>query len=139
MRLPSGHRRYTAAQVRQLLLIGELLRFGYRAGDVVPQPFERLDGIVVASVLQVLVGQLAEVQLALPAALQLAQTRAGVLARVSGSDLHLFAPRYRADQHTLRELDIRQGSVGDRRPRCGLDFKDLGIEARDGPQTGHWL
>jgi len=41
-RLPSGHRRYTAGQVQQLLLIEEALGAGYRAGDVVPLPFDRL-------------------------------------------------------------------------------------------------
>ena len=35
-RLESGHRRYPASQVQQLLLIAKALDFGYRAGDVVP-------------------------------------------------------------------------------------------------------
>lgn len=35
-RLESGHRRYTADQVEQLLLINKALGVGYRAGDVVP-------------------------------------------------------------------------------------------------------
>jgi methanogenic corrinoid protein MtbC1 len=35
-RLGSGHRRYTAEQVQQLLLINRALDIGYRAGDVVP-------------------------------------------------------------------------------------------------------
>lgn len=35
-RLASGHRRYTAEQVQQLLLINAALEIGYRAGDVVP-------------------------------------------------------------------------------------------------------
>jgi DNA-binding transcriptional MerR regulator/methylmalonyl-CoA mutase cobalamin-binding subunit len=35
-RLESGHRRYTADQVQQLLLIKAALDCGYRAGDVVP-------------------------------------------------------------------------------------------------------
>jgi DNA-binding transcriptional MerR regulator len=36
MRLASGHRRYTAEQVQQLILINTALSCGYRAGDVVP-------------------------------------------------------------------------------------------------------
>lgn len=35
-RLDSGHRRYSSAQVRQLLLISRALGCGHRAGDVVP-------------------------------------------------------------------------------------------------------
>lgn len=35
-RLESGHRRYPASQVQQLLLIAKALDLGYRAGDVVP-------------------------------------------------------------------------------------------------------
>ncbi len=35
-RLESGHRRYSSAQVRQLLLISRALGCGHRAGDVVP-------------------------------------------------------------------------------------------------------
>ncbi len=45
-RLPSGHRRYPAEQVRQLLLINEALRCGYRAGDVVPLARERLEQLL---------------------------------------------------------------------------------------------
>lgn len=45
-RLPSGHRRYPVEQVQQLLLIGEALRFGYRAGDVVPLPLEELEQLL---------------------------------------------------------------------------------------------
>jgi MerR family transcriptional regulator, light-induced transcriptional regulator len=37
-RLESGHRRYPASQVQQLMLIAKALDFGYRAGDVVPMP-----------------------------------------------------------------------------------------------------
>lgn len=37
-RLESGHRRYPAEQVQQLMLIAKALDFGYRAGDVVPMP-----------------------------------------------------------------------------------------------------
>lgn len=46
VRLPSGHRRYPADQVRQLLLIAEALRVGYRAGEVVPLPRERLEELL---------------------------------------------------------------------------------------------
>jgi DNA-binding transcriptional MerR regulator/methylmalonyl-CoA mutase cobalamin-binding subunit len=46
VRLPSGHRRYTADQVRQLLLIAEALRCGYRAGDVVRSPVERVEELL---------------------------------------------------------------------------------------------
>jgi DNA-binding transcriptional MerR regulator/methylmalonyl-CoA mutase cobalamin-binding subunit len=45
-RLPSGHRRYTGDQVRQLLLIGEALRRGYRAGDVVTLDQSRLEALL---------------------------------------------------------------------------------------------
>jgi DNA-binding transcriptional MerR regulator/methylmalonyl-CoA mutase cobalamin-binding subunit len=45
-RLPSGHRRYPAEQVRQLLLIKDALRCGYRAGDVVPLDRERLEELL---------------------------------------------------------------------------------------------
>jgi DNA-binding transcriptional MerR regulator/methylmalonyl-CoA mutase cobalamin-binding subunit len=48
-RLASGHRRYPADQVRRLLLIAEALRCGYRAGDVVPLPTDRLEGLLRAS------------------------------------------------------------------------------------------
>ncbi len=46
VRLPSGHRRFSADQVRRLLLIAEALRCGYRAGDVVPLPVERLEELM---------------------------------------------------------------------------------------------
>ncbi|PWB71232.1 MAG: hypothetical protein C3F15_12920 [Holophagae bacterium] len=46
VRLPSGHRRYTADQVRHLLLIAEALRCGYRAGDVVPLAVERVEELL---------------------------------------------------------------------------------------------
>jgi len=46
VRLPSGHRRYPADQVRQLLLIAEALRLGHRAGDVVPMPREDLEALL---------------------------------------------------------------------------------------------
>ncbi len=45
-RLASGHRRYPADQVQQLLLIGEALRCGYRAGDVVALPLEDLEQLL---------------------------------------------------------------------------------------------
>jgi DNA-binding transcriptional MerR regulator len=45
-RLPSGHRRYSADQVRQLLLIQEALSCGYRAGDVVPLDRDRLESLL---------------------------------------------------------------------------------------------
>jgi DNA-binding transcriptional MerR regulator/methylmalonyl-CoA mutase cobalamin-binding subunit len=46
VRLPSGHRRYTADQVRRLLLVAEALRRGFRAGDVVPAAPERLEELL---------------------------------------------------------------------------------------------
>lgn len=46
VRLPSGHRRFSADQVRRLLLIAEALRCGCRAGDVVPLPVERLEELL---------------------------------------------------------------------------------------------
>jgi DNA-binding transcriptional MerR regulator len=46
LRLPSGHRRYTAEQVQQLMMINEALRCGYRAGDVVPLPREQLQALL---------------------------------------------------------------------------------------------
>ncbi len=46
LRLPSGHRRYPVEQVQQLMLIGEALRCGYRAGDVVPLPLEGLEQLL---------------------------------------------------------------------------------------------
>jgi DNA-binding transcriptional MerR regulator/methylmalonyl-CoA mutase cobalamin-binding subunit len=45
-RLPSGHRRYPADQVRRLILINQALNCGYRAGDVVPLSRERLEAVV---------------------------------------------------------------------------------------------
>jgi len=45
-RLPSGHRRYPADQVRRLILINQALRCGYRAGDVVPLSRERLEAVL---------------------------------------------------------------------------------------------
>jgi len=54
VRLPSGHRRFSADQVRHLLLIAEALRRGYRAGDVVPLPVGRVEELLRES------GQLAE-------------------------------------------------------------------------------
>jgi DNA-binding transcriptional MerR regulator len=45
-RLPSGHRRYTHAQVQQLLLINAALAHGYRAGDVVPLPLDELEELL---------------------------------------------------------------------------------------------
>ncbi len=45
-RLPSGHRRYTQAQVHQLLLINSVLALGYRAGDVVPLDVEQLEELL---------------------------------------------------------------------------------------------
>jgi DNA-binding transcriptional MerR regulator len=45
-RLASGHRRYPAAQVQQLLLIQEALSGGYRAGDVVPLSREELEELL---------------------------------------------------------------------------------------------
>jgi methanogenic corrinoid protein MtbC1 len=46
LRLDSGHRRYTAAQVRQLLLISRALDSGHRAGDVVPLSTDELEVLV---------------------------------------------------------------------------------------------
>jgi DNA-binding transcriptional MerR regulator/methylmalonyl-CoA mutase cobalamin-binding subunit len=46
VRLPSGHRRFTSDQVRQLLLINKALHCGYRAGDVVPLPPDRIEALV---------------------------------------------------------------------------------------------
>lgn len=46
LRLESGHRRYTAAQVRQLLLISRALDSGHRAGDVVPLTAAELEVLV---------------------------------------------------------------------------------------------
>ena len=45
-RLPSGHRRYPADQVRRLIMIHQALGCGYRAGDVVPLSRERLERVV---------------------------------------------------------------------------------------------
>ncbi len=45
-RLPSGHRRYPADQVRRLIMINQALNCGYRAGDVVPLSRERLEAVV---------------------------------------------------------------------------------------------
>lgn len=45
-RLPSGHRRYTQAQVQQLLLINSALALGYRAGDVVPLEVEQIEELL---------------------------------------------------------------------------------------------
>jgi len=46
VRLPSGHRRYTSEQVRQLLQINKALQCGYRAGDVVPLEPERVEHLI---------------------------------------------------------------------------------------------
>ena len=46
LRLPSGHRRYTLDQVRQLTMINEVLRCGYRAGDVVPLQRAKLEALL---------------------------------------------------------------------------------------------
>lgn len=45
-RLPSGHRRYPADQVRRLALVNAALGRGYRAGDVVPLPEGRLEALL---------------------------------------------------------------------------------------------
>jgi len=45
-RLPSGHRRYTQAQVQQLLLINAALALGYRAGDVVPLDIDQIEALL---------------------------------------------------------------------------------------------
>lgn len=45
-RLPSGHRRYTSDQVQQLLLVNAALAQGYRAGDVVTLPKDRLEALL---------------------------------------------------------------------------------------------
>ena len=45
-RLASGHRRYTADQVQQLLLINAALEVGYRAGDVVPLSKSELEELL---------------------------------------------------------------------------------------------
>jgi MerR family transcriptional regulator, light-induced transcriptional regulator len=42
LRLPSGHRRFTPAQITHLRLIGQALAMGHRAGTVVPLPVESL-------------------------------------------------------------------------------------------------
>lgn len=46
IRLPSGHRRFTVDQVRQLLLINQALRCGYRAGDIVPLEAGRIEKLI---------------------------------------------------------------------------------------------
>lgn len=46
VRLESGHRRYPAEQVRQLVLIQRALEAGHRAGDVVPLPLDHLRDLV---------------------------------------------------------------------------------------------
>ena len=46
IRLESGHRRYPAEQVRQLVLIQRALEAGHRAGDVVTLPLEQLQQLV---------------------------------------------------------------------------------------------
>ncbi len=46
MRLESGHRRYTADQVRQLILVNAALSCGYRAGDVVPLSRAELEALL---------------------------------------------------------------------------------------------
>ncbi|MEJ2190590.1 MAG: MerR family transcriptional regulator [Acidobacteriota bacterium] len=46
LRLPSGHRRYPMDQVHQLTMIHEALRCGYRAGDVVRLPREKLAALL---------------------------------------------------------------------------------------------
>jgi len=45
-RLASGHRRYAAEQVQQLMLISKALEFGYRAGDVVPLSQAELEALL---------------------------------------------------------------------------------------------
>lgn len=45
-RLPSGHRRYTSEQVRQLALIALALEHGYRASDVVPLERDALEALL---------------------------------------------------------------------------------------------
>ena len=42
LRLPSGHRRFTAEQVSRLRLIAQILAMGHRAGTIVPLPLEKL-------------------------------------------------------------------------------------------------
>lgn len=46
IRLPSGHRRFTADQVQRLLLINQALRCGYRAGDIVPLEPGRIEKLI---------------------------------------------------------------------------------------------
>jgi DNA-binding transcriptional MerR regulator len=46
IRLESGHRRYTAEQVQQLILINTALSCGYRAGEVVPLPRTELEDLL---------------------------------------------------------------------------------------------
>jgi len=46
VRLPSGHRRFTGDQVRQLLMINRALHCGYRAGDIVPLSPDRIEALV---------------------------------------------------------------------------------------------
>lgn len=46
LRLESGHRRYPADQVQQLLLISAALECGYRAGDVVPLDRSQLEELL---------------------------------------------------------------------------------------------
>ncbi len=45
-RLESGHRRYSSAQVRQLLLISRALGCGHRAGDVVPLTVPEIEDLL---------------------------------------------------------------------------------------------
>ena len=46
VRLDSGHRRYTAEQIRWLRRVGEALAVGMRAGAVVPLSSEELDDLL---------------------------------------------------------------------------------------------
>jgi methanogenic corrinoid protein MtbC1 len=49
VRLPSGHRRYTADQLAHLRRVAEALALGHRAGELVPRSAEELDGLIAAS------------------------------------------------------------------------------------------
>ena len=49
LRLASGHRRFSGEQVQHLLLIAKALKYGYRAGDIVPLPLSELELLLQSS------------------------------------------------------------------------------------------
>ena len=46
LRRPSGHRRYSMDEVERLRLVAEAMRFGFRAGVVVPATKEELEELI---------------------------------------------------------------------------------------------